>query len=86
MPIDPRLNCAAEICCGPPPGIVGQEPAFNQPAHAARVAILMDLGAGEEQAHKMSREMVAQGIVFLSADLACAIREIAFPATPPEAG
>lgn len=79
MPIDPRLNCAAEICCGPPPGLAVGE--LNQPAHAARVEILMDLGAREEQAHKMSREMAARGIVFLSAALADAIREIAFPST-----
>lgn len=77
MPIDPRLNCAAEICCVPPPGLAAGE--LNQPAHAARVEILMDLGASEEQAHKMSKEMVARGIVFLSAELASAIRDVAFP-------
>lgn len=77
MPIDPRLNCAAEVCCVPPPGAAEGE--LNQPAHAARVGILMDLGAGEELAHKMSKAMTGRGIVFLSATLAAAIREIAFP-------
>lgn len=83
MPVDPRLNCAAEICCGPPPIVSGPGDfpvrAHNGPAHRARVAILVDLGVEEDHAHKVAGAMAQMGIVFLSSDLARAIREIAFP-------
>lgn len=77
--IDPRLNCAAEICCGPAPGVVGDE-SINQPAHVARVGILVDLGIPEERAHKVSKQMVKQGLCFMPQELATVMREIAFPA------
>lgn len=78
--VDPRLNCAAEICCIPPAALVDSaEKLFNQPAHAARVAILIDLGVEETRAHKVSRVMDEKGIVFLSAELATAIRNVVFP-------
>lgn len=84
MPVDPRLNCAAEICCGPPPGIVGEEAALNQPAHTARVGILVDLGISEEKAHKVSKRMVEQGLCFMPQELADVMREIAFAAKEPQ--
>lgn len=80
MPVDPRLNCAAEICCVPRPLAEDGTRPLNQEAHASRVSILCDLGIPEDLAHKASAEMVTRGIVFLSADLATAMREIAFPA------
>lgn len=79
MPVDPRLNCAAEICCAPAPVAEDGTRQLNQDAHASRVGILCDLGAPEELAHKMSAAMAERGIVFLSAELATAMREIAFP-------
>ncbi|HEY3492593.1 MAG TPA: hypothetical protein VGK43_06550 [Solirubrobacterales bacterium] len=77
---DPRINCAAEICCGPPPPLADGTSAFNDAAHRSRVSILLDLGVPDEIAAKVSRRMAETGIVFLSAELATAIREIAFPA------
>jgi hypothetical protein len=68
MPVDPRLNCAAEICCNPPRAL------------AARVSILCDLGVPEEDAPRMAAKMKEMGIAFTSASLAEAIREIAYPA------
>lgn len=80
MPVDPRLNCAAEICCIPPAPVAGESAApLNNEAHRARVAILEDLGVPDELAHKVSRQMAEKGVVFLSAELATAIRNIAFP-------
>lgn len=79
MPVDLRLNCAAEICCIPPPPVAGATTSYNQPAHESRVKILIDLGIPTDLAEKVSRKMVEQGLVFLSAQLASAIREIAFP-------
>jgi hypothetical protein len=71
--VDPRLNCASEICC-PPRAL-----AYNQSAHDARVEILLDLGAPAELAQKMAREMPNKGVCFLPQALADVIREIAFP-------
>lgn len=79
MPVDPRLNCAAEICCSPPPPVAGATTSYNKPAHEARCQILVGLGIPADLAAKVSREMVSQGLVFLTAQLATAIREIAFP-------
>lgn len=79
MPVDPLLNCAAEICCGPRPTVAGAT-TVNEPADAARVKLLVKLGVPAELAQKVSRKMVEQGVVLLSAQLAAAIREIAFPA------
>lgn len=66
MPIDPRLNCAAEICCSGPPAL------------RARAAILCDLGVSDQDAPRMARKMQEMGITFTSTALADAIREIAF--------
>jgi hypothetical protein len=79
MPVDPLLNCAAEVCCGPRPPVAGATTSYNQPAHEARVKILVGLGIPMELAPKVSKEMVSKGLVFLSAQLAFAIREIVFP-------
>ncbi len=79
MPVDPLLNCSAEICCGPRPPVAGATTSYNQPAHDARMKVLAKLGITGELAQKASREMVSQGLVFLTAQLATAIREIAFP-------
>ncbi len=76
---DPLMNCAAEICCGPRPPVAGATTTYNEPAHEARVKLLVKLGVPDELAKSVSRKMVEQGVVFLSAELATAIREIAFP-------
>jgi hypothetical protein len=77
---DPRLNCAAEICCGPvPPLTEGGDVQQNPDAFRSLVAILVDLGVPEDLAPRVAREMRQRGIVFLSAELAAAIREISFP-------
>lgn len=82
MPIDPRLNCAGQICCGPPPGLTSElNHELNQEAHLLRVAILMDLGVPEELAYKVSAAMVDKQLVFMPQALANIIREIAFPTT-----
>jgi hypothetical protein len=70
---DPRLNCAAQICCVPTTA-AGQDD-----GHRARVGILLDLGVRKEEADSAAKAMVEKGIVFLSAELAASIREIAFP-------
>lgn len=80
MPVDPRLCCAAEICCAPKPAAQGATTTYNQPAHESRVKVLVGLGVPAELAAKVSREMVSQGLVFLTAQLATAVREITFPA------
>lgn len=77
MPVDPRLNCAAEICC-PPTGL-GDE-AAQSPSHEARVAILMDLGLGRGPANEASRAMRKRELCFMPQALADTMREIAFPA------
>lgn len=88
MPVDPRLNCAAEICCGEPPpiasGVAASVQGTSGDAHRARVSILCDLGMDREQASKASKLMTEMGIVFLSADLARAIRDVAFGASARE--
>lgn len=76
------MNCAGNICCFAPATATEEEKAFNQEAHAARVQLLMNIGATEEQAHKMSKAMVDQGMVFLTQELADAIRHVAFPEHP----
>lgn len=71
MPVDPRLNCAAEICCHPT--LRGDE------AHASRVAILEDLGLSQAQASTVATAMKEQGLCFMPQALADTIREVAFP-------
>ena len=80
---DPRLNCAAGVCCDPIPPLIEppkDKAAAGSDAFQATVAILLDLGVPEDLAPNVAVEMGARGIVFLSAELAAAIREIAFPA------
>lgn len=63
--IDPRLNCAAEICC--------QRPA----ADTALETILCDLGCSDEEAETYAKAMRAQDLVFMPGKLARVIAEIA---------
>lgn len=73
MPVDPRLNCAAEICCSP---------TLTDGAGKARESrknILADLGAGDDLAWEMADAMKAQGLCFMPQALADTIREVAFP-------
>lgn len=65
--IDPRLNCAAEICCAP------------EQAHAATVELLCECGVSEDEAPRIAKRMRDKGITFTSTELAGAVRHIAFP-------
>lgn len=76
------MNCAAEICCPPEVPLDGQAVTYNMPAHRARVDLLVGLGVPEELAHKVSHAMVEQGVVFLTRELADAVRHVAFPEHP----
>lgn len=67
MAIDPRLNCAAEICCTP------------EQAHAAAVELLCECGVSEDEAPRIAKRLREKGIAFTSTELAEAIRHIAFP-------
>lgn len=79
MPVDPRLNCAAEICCHPPMLVADSNAATNAPADKALSAVLLDLGVHPEDVAKVVANMRAVGLVILTAELAAAIRHIAFP-------
>jgi hypothetical protein len=62
---DPRINCAAEICCDPPAAL------------RAAAEILCDIGVAEDDAPKMAAKLKEMGITFTSVELAGAIAEIA---------
>lgn len=80
---DPRLNCAAEICCPPPTMLLGAtESPRNEPADEACSNILLDLGVNPEDVKDVVSNMRKRGIVLLSAELATAIRHVAFPKEP----
>lgn len=66
MPIDPRLNCAAEICCSPPQSL------------AAATEILAEAGLTRVSAESVARNLRAAGVALLPVQLAAIIREIAF--------
>lgn len=73
MPVDPRLNCAAEICCNP---------TLTDGAGKARESrknILVDLGLGTTDAYTVADAMKAQGLCFMPQALADTIRGVAFP-------
>lgn len=70
MPIDMRLNCAAEICCSGPPQSI-----------AAAASILCDAGCPEDDAPRIAAKLREMGVTFTSTALAVAIREIAFGST-----
>lgn len=63
--LDPRLNCAAEICC--------QKPA----ADAALEAVLCDLGCSDADAAAYAQAMRKADLVFMPGKLARVIAEIA---------
>lgn len=65
MPVDPRINCAAGICCDPTGAL------------AATTEILCDIGVPEDDAPKMAAKMRDMEITFTSTSLAGAISEIA---------
>lgn len=65
-PFDPRINCAAEICC---PEIAN--------ANAALASLLGDLGVPDESLAEVVRRMRESGLVFLPSELAVTIRQIA---------
>lgn len=67
MPIDPRLNCAAEICCSGPPASI-----------AAASAILCDAGCPDDLAPSIAGKLREMGVAFTSTALTKAIRDIAF--------
>lgn len=61
---DPRLNCAAEICCQPPQ------------AREALVSILLDIGVPEEYVRRCAVKMTEMGIAFTSVEMMKAVAEI----------
>lgn len=65
MPVDPRINCAAGICCDPAGALT------------ATAEILCDIGVPEDDAPKMAAKMRDMGITFTSAALAEAVAAIA---------
>jgi hypothetical protein len=65
MAIDPRLNCAAEICCPPPE------------AFQTRVELLCELGCPDDLAPKMVAAMDSKGISFAPKELMDVIRRLA---------
>lgn len=65
MPVDPRLNCASEVCCSP------------SSALRAATSILLDAGCPDEYAALCARNLHEMGITFTSLGLAHAIAEIA---------
>lgn len=75
MPVDPRLNCAAEICCGPPPDSI-ETPTSQSVASFA--AILADAGVPEDDAPKIAAKLRSMGVSLTSVELNAAIRAIAF--------
>lgn len=62
---DPRLNCAAGVCCDPPEALT------------ARVDILRSLGVPESCCEDVAKTMPELGIAFTSTDLMKAVSEIA---------
>lgn len=84
MPVDLRLNCASEICCGPKPTTIateaGESLLLERDPESLRSAasILRDCGVPEDLAPKVAHQLRERGIALLSVDLATAIREIAF--------
>lgn len=67
MSVDPRLNCASGICCQ------------DQEARATKVELLCESGLSQQQAEMVAEWMENEKIVFLSLELAQAIKSIAFP-------
>jgi len=63
--VDPRLNCAAGICCGPGGSL------------AAATSILVDAGCPNEYAASCARNLRERGITFTSVALAEAMADIA---------
>ena len=80
--VDPRINCAAEVCCAPvttgtgPDGLVVKR---SSDSLQAAVGILCDAGVPEDLAPKVARQLHGMGVALLSTELAEAIRHIAFP-------
>lgn len=66
MPIDPRLNCAAEICCSPPDAL------------RMRVELLTEAGVPEDLAPKIAAKLADMGIALLPAELAAVIYQITY--------
>ena len=82
--IDPRLNCAASICCPPPQNATTSDGTVvgvvrNPDSLRAAVAILVDAGVPDEAAPSVAKKLYDMGVAMLSTELAAAIRHIAFP-------
>jgi hypothetical protein len=63
--VDPRINCAAEICCD------------VDDARKARVEILTDLGVEPLEAIRLADEMKKKGLAFMPIQLTQVIADIA---------
>jgi hypothetical protein len=65
MPVDPRICCAAGVCCDPPG------------ARAATISLLEDLGMTDKgEAERVADAMVDRKIVLFDATVTETIREM----------
>lgn len=87
--VDPRLNCAAGICCDNAMGMstVAVATIANtmslsesaQPAcasHRAQAAILVDAGVSEDEAPRVAARLRSMGVAFTSIEINDAIRRV----------
>lgn len=65
MAIDPRLNCAARICCPPPA------------ARATQIELLCEAGCPDDLAPKIAERLEQMGISFAPVELMAVIAELA---------
>jgi hypothetical protein len=63
--MDPRLNCAADICCPPPP------------ARLTRIEILCEAGCEPEAASKIADNLTKMGVTFAPVELMDVISRLA---------
>lgn len=63
MPVDPRINCAAQICCD------------VDDARLAQISLLSDLGV--KNPNEVATAMAEKGLVFMPAELSSVISKIA---------
>lgn len=65
--LDPRLNCAAEICCG------------HKSALETTATILSECGVPADYCASVAKTLSDKGVVLMPAQLAQVIKQIAHP-------